>query len=125
MSTLRRTTASMLALVLAGCTVPVAMLGSGPLTAGDPMILDYALQAARAEGYRPVELDPSGGRFEVAARNEHAHFAVQCFADGWVSVIPSGPTVERDGSGFSMSRRLRDEYGHFAEAIDDAMDGAR
>jgi hypothetical protein len=114
------------ALLLAGgCAVPVTILGAGPLAADDPMILDYALLAVRNEGYRPIELDPNAGRFEVESRSGRARFVVQCFADGWISIVPVGPGIDREGDRFSMSRSLRDEYGHLAAAIDDAMEGAR
>lgn len=106
------------------CTVSAPILGAGPARPGDTWLFEDALRGARAAGYHPVAADAEAGSFELVARGDRSgatHFVVQCFSDGWVSIVVAGPGVERAGERFRMSPALRDEYAHLAQEIDGAV----
>jgi hypothetical protein len=114
-----------LVLGAAGCNVvPSHVLGAGPVSPGDPRLLDDVILAVRGAGYRPLELEPESGRFELVAQSDRrgeTRFVVQCFSDGWVSILPVGPGVTESDGHLSMPRALRNEYGALAEAIDEGL----
>lgn len=119
-------TGAVLAVVLAfvaGCGgAPVPVLGAGPFEDADAALLDDALTAARTAGYRPTAIEREHGRFEVVARSDGrgaTRFVVQCFADGWISIVARGPRVREEADGrFSMPSAVRTEYTALAEEID-------
>lgn len=109
------------AIAASGCTVTAPLLGAGPARAGDVRLLDDALTAARVAGYRPIEIDPEHGRFVVIAHSDQSgrtRFGIQCFQDGFLSVVPRGPTIDPEGRRFRMPAGLREEYAALAQDLD-------
>lgn len=112
-----------LAALFSGCrTARAPILGSGPLGTVDGTLFEDVIFAAESAGYRPIELEPAAGRFAVVARSDGrggTRFVVQCFADGWVSITPTGPGIEMlDDGRLEMPTRVRDEYAALAEEVD-------
>ncbi|MBX7191501.1 MAG: hypothetical protein K1X94_05565 [Sandaracinaceae bacterium] len=101
------------------------ILGGGPGRAGDPEIFDDALRGVRTLSYQPTQLRPEQGSFVVIARSDRSgatQFRVQCFREGYVSVVPEGPAVERVGEDLHLSGRLREEYLRVATAVSNAIE---
>jgi hypothetical protein len=99
-------------------TVPV--LGGGPGRPGDPEILRDAVRAVQVLGYQPHGLDMPHGTFYLLARSDRTgltRFTVQCFSDGYVSIVPEGGSVRRVGDEMQLVPRLHDEYLRLAAAI--------
>ncbi len=99
---------------------PLPILGGGPGREADPQVFDDAIRSAQSLAYQPLQLDPEHGRFVVLARGDRSgttHFRVQCFREGFVSVVPEGPTIDRVGDAVRIEGHLRDEYLRFATAI--------
>lgn len=129
-----RTLASLLfaaaAVVSPGCggarAVPV--LGGGPGRPGDPEILRDAVRAVQVLGYQPHGLDAAHGTFYVLARSDRTgltRFTVQCFSDGYVSVVPEGGAVRRSGEELVLVPRLHDEYLRLAASIGSGIEVRR
>ena len=110
---------------IGGCGgVPAPPLGAGPIDRVEGGIFEETLIAVRTAGYRPIDIEAESGRFVVIARSDSqgaTRFVVQCFRDGWISVVPSGPGVTEAGGRYSMPRAIRTEYARLAEEIDQAM----
>jgi len=119
--------ASVLASGCAGArTVPV--LGGGPGRPGDPEILRDAVRAVQVLGYQPHALDAPHGTFYVLARSDRTgltRFTVQCFSDGYVSVVPEGGAVRRVGEQMQLVPRLYDEYVRLAASIGSGIEVRR
>ncbi len=118
---------TVLALSLAGCAsaVPISILGGGPGRPGDPRIFDDAVRGAQSAGYQPQQLDPEAGRFSLLARTDRTgrtRFVVQCFADGYVSVVPEGSRVTHQGEELALPPRVRDEYARVTASIVGAIE---
>ncbi len=99
-------------------TVPV--LGAGPGRAGDPSILDDAIRGAQQAGYQPLRIDADRGRFVLISRADRSgltRFEVQCFAEGWISIVPTDGTVERDEEHIRAPAGVRAEYLRLAAEI--------
>jgi hypothetical protein len=112
--------ACLCALTACGGPPPVPILGGGPGTPGDPEILRDAIRSVQTLGYQPRGIDAPHGTFYVVSRTDRTgatRFTVQCFREGWVSVVAEGGTIERIGSEIRLTRRMRDEYGRVASAI--------
>ena len=98
----------------------VHVLGGGPGRPGDPEILRDAVRAVQVLGYQPHSLDAVHGTFYVLARTDRTgltRFTVQCFSDGYVSIVPEGGTVRRQSEELVLMPRLREEYIRLAASI--------
>lgn len=96
------------------------VLGAGPGRPGDPEIFHDAVRALSTLGYQPHGLDAPHGTFYVIARSDRTgrtRFTVQCFADGYVSLVPEGGHVERDGEQLRLGRHTHEEYLRLAAAL--------
>lgn len=106
-------------------TVAAHVLGAGPGTPGDPRIFDDAIRGAQVAGYQPLRIDAEHGRFELVSRVDRSgltRFAVQCHADGWVTIVPSEGALERRGDEVRVSPGLRNEQGRIAAEIGRAVE---
>lgn len=114
--------------VAPACVSTVPILGAGPGRPGDPWLFDDAVRGANAAGYHDVASDPEHGRFEVVARADRTgatRFVVQCFSDGWISIVVTGPRVHREGDHLVLHPRVRAEYTAFAEELGEALTVSR
>lgn len=107
---------------LSACAGPrlVPVLGGGPGRPGDPHILGDAAGAVQVLGYQPRALDAEHGSFYVTARSDRSgltRFTVQCFSDGFVSILPSGGAVTREGDALRLPPRIHQEYLRLAASI--------
>lgn len=110
--------------LVSACTVSTPILGAGPARPGDPMAFDDALRGARAAGYHAVDEEPEAGRFSIVSRTDRSgatRFVVQCYSDGWISIVVVGPRVQRVGDRLVMHPRLRAEYAALAEEVAGAI----
>lgn len=117
-------------LALAGCagSITTPVLGGGPGASGDPRVLDDAMHGVQAVGYQPLRVDPAAGRFVVLAqsdRNGLTQFAVQCFREGFVSIVPDGPGITQEGERFRMPGPIAQEYRRLAFAVSAAIEVRR
>jgi hypothetical protein len=91
-----------LAALTAGChrrMVPLPTLVVGPMQDGASIAtFERMLEAVRAEGYHPVQIEPRFGSFSVEphAVTPGVSFEIQCFADGRVQLRVAG--VDRSPS---------------------------
>lgn len=113
-----------LSLALGACasTHPIPPLGAGPYVAEDGLVFGRVLAAAQEAGYLPRAIDEAHGRFELIARSDlrgQLYFRVQCTSDGWIVVLPDGPSISRDERGrFELTRHLAREYEALVAAIE-------
>jgi hypothetical protein len=115
------------ALAAAGCNrggvMPAVTVGP---VAREPsrLVFERVLQAVRAQGYEPLAAEPTSGYFAVQARAQPprggTYIHVQCYRDGRVQLVPSGPRIARRARGFRVTSELRDEIVVLAAAIDGA-----
>lgn len=112
----------------------VAMTDTAPLALQPSMAADAALfealtTAARGRGYEILIADASRGSFTVSAQYarhgrravETYTFEVQCYREGWVTVVPTGPRVRRDGDHIHLPSELRREYRDLVIALREAV----
>jgi hypothetical protein len=118
---LRLLSAALLSLACSACgAVTTQVLAAGPGTAGDPHLLDDAIRGAHMAGYQAMRIDAERGRFEVVARSDRSgltRFTIQCFREGWVTIVPSDGPVTRVEGAIRVPARLRDEHGRLAAEI--------
>jgi hypothetical protein len=79
-------------------------------------------------GYQPHGLDAPHGTFYVLARSDRTgltRFTVQCFSDGYVSLVPEGGSVRRVGEEVHLLPRLHDEYVRLAASIGSGIEVRR
>jgi hypothetical protein len=103
----------LLAVGCGGGPVRVPQLGLGPFQPGDGSVFEETMRAAIATGHMPTQADPVHGRFVLLATSDpfrETRFVVQCYADGWVTVSPSGRRVEVTGTSFRVPHEVRAEY---------------
>jgi hypothetical protein len=106
----------------------VPILGGGPGRPGDPEILRDAVRALQVLGYQPQALDATHGTFHVIARSDRSgltRFVVQCFSDGYVSIVPEGGSVRRVGEETQLLPRVHDEYLRLAASIGSGIEVRR
>jgi hypothetical protein len=108
-------------LALAGCGgVASAPLAAGPGRPGDPRVLDDAIRGAQLAGYPALRIDAQHGRFEVVARADRSgltRFTVQCWREGWVTVVPTEGAITHRGHEVIVSPRVRDEQRRLAAEL--------
>ncbi len=82
----------------------------------------------QSRGYTVVEANPASGTLRVAAstrtrRGEYT-LTIQCYREGWVSVIPSGPGVRREGDQWVVPESLAAEYLDLSVAVTSSLSRA-
>jgi hypothetical protein len=113
-------------LVLTGCAplsrVPALSMGRVETSAETFERLKTLVQA---RGYLPTQANAARGTIHFASSYSrpgiHYTFTVQCYREGWCSVIPHGPRVRRDRDGWLMPGPLRREYVDLSIALADAL----
>jgi hypothetical protein len=88
-----------------------------------PALFGRLVQGARAARFDVIDSDPESGRFQVRGSRPGARFDVQCYADGYAEIRPSGPDARVDRDSYSMSSDARREYVRLAEVLADAARG--
>lgn len=93
-----------------------------PTQQPSPEVFDRLVSAVRREGYEIRLVQRNRGRFAAFARyaDEHGRYtmAVECYADGYISITPSGPRVEPQGEQWILPSSLRAEVVELATLLD-------
>src|SRR5688572_11254393 len=123
----RRAIPILLAAVLIGACgrlSSVPPLSVGPVQPA-PETFQQLVTFVQARGYTPLEADPATGTLRVQANTSSRRgaymFTLQCYREGWVSIIPNGPNVRRDGDVWLLPGSLREEYVDLGTALAQAM----
>ena len=112
-----------LAMCAIGCRprlVPLPALVVGPMRDGASLVMfERMVQSARAEGYRPVDVEPRYGSFSVEPRAgiPGVSFEIQCYGDGRVQVRVAGVDRTRGAGIAAVSPTLRQEAVQLADAL--------
>lgn len=101
--------------------MPPALVGPGAVSPSAESFQEL-VSTLRGLGYEARSTEPVQGQILLVAsyRNrlgaEH-YLTIQCFGDGWVRIVPSGPAVRVEGDSMRMPSALRDEIVVLAEAL--------
>ncbi len=115
-----------LTLSLGGCArwTSITAMSVGPVAAG-PSTFAQLQTVTQARGYRVLEANPASGTLRVAAstqtrRGEYS-LTLQSYQEGWVSVIPAGPGVRREGDHWVVPEALASEYLDLSVALTSSL----
>lgn len=122
--------AGLLAIGAVGCGVSMAQVPplAVSVSPGDPAVFERIVTVMRSRGYVLVSSDPSTGVFTVSAQrrarpSENVVFTVQCYRNGFVEIVPSGPRVERRGDVYVAPSSIVEEYRDLALALNETIHG--
>jgi hypothetical protein len=95
----------------------------------NPQLFEAVSAAAQAQGYRALQSDPASGLLIVQASSTSRYgsstFAIQCYQEGWVRVVPNGAGVRPMGSTFTVPSPLRPEMESLAVRLRESLGGAQ